>query len=204
MTNEQSYEYKDEADREREAGNYVTAGDYYSQAAFEMAGVGMFLRFSSGAELRRLLEACTCYLVGGEKRWCTKRARVGELLAEELAERLFDKPTPSHAFDQAERGVWYEYAGDFRMLGDLGAADAAYERAKETYCEAGDPYAHMAEQPQSVNMAYFRSVAHAADHDMDEVNDVMRTESFSAWVEYKQDHLPSLLDTLVEMGAYPP
>lgn len=204
MTREQARQYRHEAERKRKAGEFVTAGEYYSQAAFELVGVGAFINTSSGAELRRLLEACTCYRIGGAGQWCTNRARLGELLAEEWAERAFSGEEPSHAFDRAERGVWYEYIGDFRTVGQFGDIDAAYEQAKKVYRDAGDPNANLYEQRHGSNMAFFKSVATASDKNMDEVYSVLKRESFSTWVEYKQEQLPKLLETVIQNESYPP
>lgn len=203
MTIEQSRRLRDKAEEKRAAGDYLTAGDYYSRAAFERTGRGAFLHFSTGFELRRFLEACTCYRVGGADQWCENRARMGALLAKELGERVFSNPEPEHAFDRAQRGVWYEYVGDFRTVGQFDDSEAAYERTKETYRDAGDPRTGAAEQPQGAIMAYFYTVADAAGADMDEVYETTKHQPFSEWVEYKQKRLPGLLETLVENGSYP-
>lgn len=204
MTRERAREYRDTAREKQESGEYEVAGDYHSQAAFERAGMGTFLYPSSGFELRRLLEASTCYRVAGATSWCRNRAQMGALLAEELAERAFALPEPPHAFERAERGVWYEYIGDFRTVGDLDDPEAAYERAKETYRTWDEHGTGGAEQPQGAIMAYFFSVARAAGADMDEVYADTRHQPFAEWVEYKQARLPGYLDMITKNGSYPP
>lgn len=203
MTIEQASQHRTQAEEKREQGEYVTAGHYYSQAAFEIAGVGAFINTSDGTELRRLLEACTCYRIGGADQWCRNRARLGELLAEEWAQRVFTKPEPSYDFDRAERGVWYEYIGDFRTVGQLGDPDPMYARAKEIYRDAGDPMANLAETPQKANISYFNSLARAAGKDMEEVYSITKNGTFSEWVEYKQKHLVGILETIIENESYP-
>lgn len=204
MTREQARKYREMARDAQEDGDYQEAGDYHSQAAFELAGHGTFVHGSDGSELRRLLEASTCYRVAGQEAWCRNRAQIGALFADELAERAFARPEPPHAFERAQRGVWHEYVGDFRTVGDLGDADAAYERAKETYRAWDEHGTGGAEQPQMAIMGYFESVAIAAGADMDEVYEDTRNQSFADWVEYKQERLPEYLNTIVENGSYPP
>lgn len=204
MTRKQARQLEEKAEEKRTSGEYVVAGDYYSQAAFERAGVGTFVHGSSGSELHRFLDACTCYRVGGADEWCTNRARMGEVLAEELAARAIARPEEPHAFDQAMRSVWYEFVGDFRMIGGLGRSDWAYDQANETYLGAGDPLTSAAEGPIRALMGFFYSVATAAGADMDEVYESTRELPFSEIAEYKRERLPEHLETVVESGSYLP
>lgn len=203
MTRQQARKYLEKAEKKRSNGDYVAAGEYYSQAAFERAGVGTFVNGSDGSELRCLLHACTCYRVGEAEKWYQNRARMGELLTEELATRAFSKPEPTHTFDKAQRGVWYEFAGDFRTVGGFTDAAAAYEQAKQVYREAGNPTTGSAEQPHMAVLSYFDSVAKAADADIDEIRGSTSNQPLSNWVTYKQDRLPKYLEILDDRGEYP-
>lgn len=203
MTQKQAQRYQEIAEKERTTSDYINAGEYYSQAAFERAGGGTFVDGSDGAELQHLLDACTCYRVGGADKWCQNRAQMGELLAEELATRAFSAPKPSHAFDQAQRGVWYEFVGDFRTVGRLGDSDAAYEKARDTYRDAGDATTGSAEQPHMAALSYFDSVAKAAGADMEDIRETTTNQPLSKWVAYKRDRLPEYLKILDDQRSYP-
>ena len=203
MTHEQARKYRNNAEQKQQSGDYLTAGHYCSHAGFEIVTLGTPIRVSTGHALRDLLNACICYRIEGADQWCENRVRMGLLLAEELGTRFRSKPPATHPFDRAQRGVWDEFIGDFRVIGRLGGSERVYERAKETYREAGDPHTGSEEPPHATVIWFFYSVADAAGADMDEVFEATHNQPFSEWVEYKQERLPGLLETVVENGSYP-
>ncbi|MFC7046963.1 hypothetical protein ACFQH6_17540 [Halobacteriaceae archaeon GCM10025711] len=203
MTSEQSARYREEAHELRRAGEFEAAGNLYTRAAFEGLGVNEFTLGNTSRYLRPLLSAATCYRLAGDERTCRYRCQVGALLAEEIGERLLARSTPENAYDNARRGAWFEFVGDFRLLGGLDGADDAYERAKEIYREAGDPETADSEVVHGVLLGYFYDVAAAVGHDTETFNlEVSLRYPFSEWVEYKQAYLPDLLDTLFEQGEW--
>lgn len=184
----------------RRQGQYVSAGDWYTLAAYTDLATGKPGN-SSAAELRHFIEAATCYRVGGHKDRCENRCHMGILRAEDLRERYKDGSPPSHSVHHATRGGWDEFIGDLRVVGDLGGVAQAYERALTTYREAGDPEAYRAESPNSVLWAYFDDIERGATGDAGSISH-RQTVTFSEFLQYKRKHLPTYIRTLVEQGEW--
>jgi hypothetical protein len=106
-------------------------------------------------------------------------------------------PPATHPHDQAQRGVWTEYEGDFRMLGDLPEANEVYERASEIYEDAGDPESVGIEQ-------FFMSVtvlpellARGTDTSIGEFESAARpAATLTEWIQFKREQMPVLLEQL--------
>uniref|UniRef100_A0A8A2VJK4 Uncharacterized protein n=2 Tax=Haloterrigena alkaliphila TaxID=2816475 RepID=A0A8A2VJK4_9EURY len=111
---------------------------------------------------------------------------------------------PDNAYDRARRGVWYEYIGDFRCIGNVGDPAAAYEEAIEVYEAADDPDTGYSEQEHCYTMAVYREVAKAADKDPGPIDDFDNDLTLTKWVEKKQESYPSLLENVSQSGAWPP
>lgn len=179
----------------RKDGQFVDAGDHYTVAAYESLARGLPGKYGikiSGGEVH-LLRAAICYRVGDRMDRSRNRCRQGILIAEDMIDRVFDMVPPTNFYDRARRGVWYEYIGDFRCIGDLRDPAAAYEKAIEVYEAADDPDTMYSEQEHSYTMAVYREVAKAVDRDPGPIDDMCNELTLSDWVEQKRETYPSLL-----------
>lgn len=181
-------------------GKFSDAGDIYVQAGFEEAGE-WFGASSWGQELRMLYKACLCYRLADQPRQCHFAATLGICLAEEYAARADEQSEPSHPPDKAERGVWHEFVGDFRLVAGLDDASTAYDRAKDHYRAAGDPFADFGEGPIGVAQAVFSTTVLVAGADYDLITDSTQGR-LTDWVDYKRTHLPDLIDGIVDSGVW--
>lgn len=198
MTKEKAREYKETARGYEEGDNMVDAAEAYSAMSHEYFGEWEpslpFSNISSG--MYGLLKAGTCYRVAGSRELCEFRCREGVLMAEEMKFRVNTESVPENTYDKARRGSWDEYIGDFRLIANRNGVAEAYEAARETYREAGDPETAFAEQEHLGLLNYFREVAKDAGYDEEELGRVNTSIQFSEWVEYKREHLPNILDYL--------
>ncbi|MFC7079224.1 hypothetical protein [Halorussus caseinilyticus] len=121
MTTNRRSELEEEATSLAKDRRFGVAGDTYVQASFEEAGQ-WFGSASWAMELRMLFKACLCYRLADQNRQCRFAAQLGIQLAEEYAARMRERPEPTHPPDQAERGVWHEFIGDFRLVAGLEGA----------------------------------------------------------------------------------
>lgn len=200
MTTNQRTELEDKANSLAAEGKYSDAGDTYVRAGFEEAGQ-WFGSSSWGQELRMLYKACLCYRLADHNRQCRFTAKFGILLAEEYAARAERKPSPSHPPDKAERGVWYEFIGDLRLIADFDGVTEAYDRAKEIYKEVGDPLADFAEGPVMVVQAIFSTTVLIAGEEYDLISNSAQGR-LTDWVEYKQEQLPKLIESILSSGEW--
>lgn len=196
--------HRDRANELRTNGDYVEAGEYYSLAAYcrfgERPPDSYGINMSAGQV--NLLRAAICYRVGGRSDRCRTRCRQGELIAEEMIDRVFSMDPPEYHYDRARRGVWYEYLGDFRCIGEIGDPDRAYERAIVVYEDAGDPGTECSEQEHGYTMAVYREVARAVDQDPGPIDSMRNELTLTDWVAAKRETYPSLLDELDERGKW--
>lgn len=200
MTTDRRTDLDDDANALASEGKFSEAGDTYVRAGFEEAGE-WFGASSWGQELRMLYKACLCYRLADQPRQYHFAATLGIRLAEEYAARADERPEPSHPPDKAERGVWHEFVGDFRLVASLDDANTAYDQAKDHYRAAGDPFADFGEGPIGVAQAVFSTTVLVAGADYDLITDSTQG-CLTDWVDYKRAHLPDLIDSLVASGVW--
>ncbi|WP_436925272.1 hypothetical protein [Halosimplex amylolyticum] len=188
------------AEEERERGNLVEAGEWYTSAAFKKAA-SMPLYPSSGGELKHFLEAATCYRIAGRMNRCVNRCRTGILRAEEMADRALSAPTPDRDIHHADRGGWYEAVGMFRLVGNVGGVEDAYDNAFSIYEEAGDPRSHRAEPPKTTLYTWFYTLEHAATGDSTTM-EFRKQQTYIEFAEYVREKIPQYLQTLEETGEW--
>lgn len=200
MTTNRRRELEVEAESLIQEKEYIAAGDIYVQASFEEAGE-WFGSPTWAIELRMLFKACLCYRLAGQNRQYRFAAQLGIQLAEEYKTRIEKQPEPSHPLDQAERGVWDEFVGDFRLIADFGEYNKAYDTAKSIYREVGNPRADFAEGPIMSVQAIFSTAVLVAGADNDYI--VESTQGrLTDWVDYKQEHLPELIEIIESSGEW--
>jgi len=196
MTLDRGRDIETKADALRRKGEYAEAGEYYSMAAFECFGdsipSGYGETISFGQEL--LLESCLCFAVAGLESRRKNRANIGVLTSEDIIERDLPRE-PDSSYDRSRIGAWYEFIGDFILVGSLGDAREWYDRAEEVYRKNGNPETSLAEQEHLNIFTFFRTASNVLITDDREI-EIPRT--LIAWLQYKRDRLPTLLDRLDE------
>lgn len=208
MTWKQGSEYAKTADEKRQNGRFIEAGDYYTQATYEYLGHSGARpnRSESPKGLHYLALASVCYRLGNREDYSQNRCQQGVLIAESISERdLSHNPSPSNQYEIARRGAWFEYIGDFRVLGDLDDPDGAYEAAKEVYLDAGNPNFAIIEQEHLRLVELVRKIGTATEYDLEELYRLQRHYdggTLIEWVDYKREHLPKLLELLLMQGEW--
>ena len=200
MTTIQRTNLENEASFLAADSEFGAAADMYVRASFEELGES-FGAASWAMELRVLFKACLCYRLADQARQCRFVARLGIGLAEEYAERRREKPEPSHPPDQAERGVWDEFVGDFRLVAGFDGVADAYDSAMSIYKEVGDPDAHYAEGPIMSVQGIFSTVVLVAGADDEHITNSTEGK-LTDWVEYKRNHMESLIENIVASGEW--
>lgn len=186
----------------RRRQEFVKAGDFYTNAGHR--GYVKSLPDSPffGAGLVNLQRAALCYALAGRTDCRTNRCRQGVLIAEDMVDRVFDTD-PDYWVDRARRGIWYEHIGDFRVIGEFGSPDEAYDRAIDVYRAGGNPDTFYAEQEQYPVMEHFIDVASAVGGDSEPIDTSRNDLTFVDWVERKREEYPTLVDQLIEYGEWP-
>lgn len=198
MTEENRWGNKEKAIELRNDEKLIDAGEQFTLTAYQYLGQSSFSPpyGHTAWGLYALLMAGTCYIIGGEESRCKNRCRQGILIAEDIKHRVLAEPVPENIYDHARRGAWDEYIGDFRVLGQLEEADEAYDAAVEIYLDAGDPDTGFSEQEHMRLRQYFTEVAGATGYNSGELNRLRTSISFSAWIAYKREYFPDILDRL--------
>ena len=191
------------------AREYERAGDEYTRAAWRVLadpreGGGPFDEKGwVGAGLRHLVVAAVAYRVAGRDGRATRRGVEGVAVARDLRES-FDRPV--------QQACFAEFVADFRVVGDLDGAEAAYEDAAAAYREAGDAV----EDPSywtttplfQAAAAPLKQVARgpadgeiAVDWDALHGSDPSATGDFLAYrADYKRRRFPGLVERVVDDG----
>lgn len=192
----------------RTSGDLIEAGDTYTAAAHEYAGIGTRSFPEPGptySVLAELLNAATCYLVGDDDFHTQNRCDLGTVLAEDHIEYVHGIDVRPGSFADIRRGAWHEYIGDLRTIAERDDAAAAYDRAISIYRSAEDFEVVLAEQEHIRLGSYFRSIRHGLGEEIpnDAPERMGPGTTFVEWVEYKRDRLPDLLDQLEAQGEWP-
>lgn len=197
---EERSELHERAVHEREAGNSLEAGEYYTAAAFQSAG-NVPIYPSPGGAVKHFLEAATCYRIAGRMDRCRNRCRMGVLWAEDLSDRALSGTMPERDIHHADRGGWQEAIGMLRLVGDLDGVEEAYERAFEVFEAAGDPASHRAEIPKTTLYTWFTSIEQAATQDVRGMS-FRREQSYIEYANYVRERIPEYLEVLEEQGRW--
>jgi len=204
MAYESARKHKEVANEYRRAEEFSEAGDYFTTAAYAYLGdsppkTGLGI---TNAEYC-LLQAVVCYRLGDQFSRAVNRSRQGILIAEDVLDRVLAAETPENVYDRARRGALYEFIGDFRVVGDLDGADEAYDAAVEIYEEAGDPTTGYSEQERMRLMDFLDLVGTAVGEELEASwRTGQHNSTFTEWVAYKRDQLPSVVTELMALGTW--
>ncbi len=194
-----------EAERYREDGEFATAGEYYAVAGHgyldveppSLPGIR-----ESNAVLQFLL-ACTACRIAERRTRTENLGRQGALVVADMINRIESTAVPSNDYDHARRGAWYEYLGDFRLVGEFDDPSDAYEAAERVYQAAGDPDSGYAEQEHMRLMSFYNSIAFAVGSDEPEWSSFRHDTTLSEWLSHKRQHLSGVLSAVEARQEWP-
>ena len=199
-----------DARQRRQSGDLLEAADRYTAAAHEYAGTVTEHVFpgsdSTVAALGALLNATTCYRIGGDTFRTQNRCDLGIVLAEEYIKYIEETDLDENSFADFRRGAWSEFIGDLRTIARRDDAKTAYDDAIAIYRAAGDEKFVFGEKEHMRLAAFFRGIRRGLGHDIP--HDAPEQQPwdgplFSEWVEYKRETLPDLLAKLEAQGTWP-
>lgn len=203
MTTAEAGEYIELADEHRLEGDLFSAGEFYTAAGFaylaeEPLSTRTVWHYHGRTEL---LNAGLCYRISGRNELASARCRLGECLALEQGRRIRDYDEPERV-KALHRGTWYEFVGDFRVVGELENVDEAYDVAAEQYRDWGDFTLVNTEQQNDYLITFFNNVSSGTDREFERVDLFSDNLTFTDWIEYKRSMLPEAIDELVEAGTW--
>lgn len=205
MTKERARKHKETAKKLRGNSEFAEAGDYYTVAGYEYLGgdiPGFPATDVSHAEFLLLL-ASVCYRLAGLTGRCRNRCKQGILIAEDMNSRHLPVPEDEYWYERARRGVWYEFIGDFRMVGELGGSQDAYEKAKQIYRQGKNPETGSAER-ENMELIYFYKQVASPEESVKDWDEIELRFSFTEWVDFKADSLQAELEELDKVKEWPP
>lgn len=175
------------------------AAEAYTAAAYEYLGEnGLAHNPTVARGLQSLLVAATCLRYLGRMEQCRNRCWQGVYITEPVAEEALSLPREPNAYDQSQRGVWYEFEADLRVVGDLPGAEEAYDRAEAVYVDAGDPETGAFEQFHLSAAVLPKQLVYGTDTDPEELQEVLKPmiPTLTDWIDFKRRKLPDILDRL--------
>jgi hypothetical protein len=197
MTERESQSAERAGLEQRQRGNFVEAGEYYTSAAYdcfsEWPPSRRGITISRGAYF--LLFAATCYRLGGRLDRAQNRCQQGVLVSNELLDRTEDRDGVA-AYDKVRYAAWHEYVGDFQLVGALDDGADAYQQAKRVYLDGGDPPLAHREQEHMWLVDFFEQVVYNGGHGGEDWKAFLREATLSDWVERKEERFPVALENL--------
>lgn len=192
----------------RRAGHLERAGAYYVARAM---GDQMRLRprpeqtattdslaadpTAFGYAVKYLFAGGLCYRLADVPEQCRRYAQQGENVAAGL---LYE-----NAFDGARKGLLHEVQGDFRVLGNLGNYEFAYNRAAEQYSEAGNDLGWQMEDDFDAASQLVVELAQSADYGLNEATkEKITRHSLTARIDYKREEFANILDAVIMDGNW--
>jgi len=204
MSQEAGREKKQSAIEHHKHGRHDEAADFYIETAYEYLGeYGLKHAKSSARGLHQLGLASACLRHIGRTEECRSLCWQGVYISKVIGERVITKPRSSYDYDQAKRGVWFEFAGDFKLVGDLPEKEDAYDRAREVYVNAGNPERGVEQIPVLATLLT-KSVVRGTGMDTEEMEalDQEPINQFTKWLKFKQRRLPMALERLDEQESW--
>lgn len=193
MSFEDYQQYRNAAEETRKSGEFTEAGHEYTAAAYEILGHANYAQepFERGqvdttSGLISLLSATLCYRLGGDLARSRVRSEQGILLVEELRDHVV-------RYD-AQRGVMYEYIGDFELISDTGDWRVAYDEADTYYRDVENVIGWRAEPEFEMNLGFMFELASEANSSIDrETKDDLKTSDLERRTAYKRNHYPEII-----------
>lgn len=153
---------------------YGAAVESYTAAAYEYLGQnGLRHTPSSARGLRHLIVAATCLRHTNERERCENLCWQGAKVSEAIAAHTPEVPEEADSYDLSVRGIWDEFAGDFKTVSELPDVGSSYDRAKTAFLNAGDPMTNCFEHFHMAPAVMPKLVFHGTDADTDELDSVL-------------------------------
>lgn len=199
MSNHPS-KYWEQAKQHRDRGQLEAAANSFTLAAHQRFADSNYVEppFERSAPtvafgLYSLLAAGVYYRASSNQSRSENRCRVGIIHCEELKDI-------SVSYD-AQKGMMWEYIGDFRTIADMGNQNVAYDKAKEHYKAVDNPIRWQAEPEFEMNMTFMLDIVDSIDWTIDrKKKHRISAESLLERIDYKSSEFPNILDSLYEQN----
>lgn len=202
------------AKKKRQEGDLVTAGNYYSTAAYgwllklrhlpeDIPGEehGTLLSPKQlGSAIRVLLASSLSYRLAGEIDRCRNRAKLGLLIVDDVLdyEELFQDTE-----DNPRYGLGHEMKGDLKLVADLDSFESEYEIAARSYREADSQFGWQSEPEFDWIIQPLLEFADSVGHNIDETTrEQISVFSLSERIQYKIEHYEDIIDAVIEDGNW--
>lgn len=216
---DRSHEFSDAARESRAEGNLEEAAGYYCASAYaefsrmwrlpganpERSEPDGLSHVAAGRGVERLLLAALCYRLAGELDRCRNRCRQGELVVTDL---LNHDPSWQAAENHAPAGLANELIGDFRLFGDLGGHETAYDTAREHYEQVDHPKwpdeRHWQDESEFTSaIAVLVELADSAGYGISEETIAqIRDYSLLDRIDFKRDHYERIVEAVLKDGNW--
>lgn len=190
----------------RATGAFIEAGDAFTVVCYDhlSASETVVSSFDENAPsiakgLQSLLNATVCYRLGETGR-SNNRSRQGELLCTDFRDHAISNPP--------QKGIMNEYIGDFRMLvEDRSGGKDSYTEALDYYESVEDrPFRHVQWQSEpefELNNSFLFGLAKGAGYEFEgRSRPDLVGEPLPYRIEFKREHIPKIVDSLVENGNW--
>lgn len=203
MNSKTAKKHAQTAHERRKANDFVKAGEYYTTTAYHY--LNDWYKIHRGKKISQaeyfFLLAGTCYRIGDKPNCMDNRCQQGILIAEELLDRT-ENIGGSTAYDRARYAAWYEYIGDFYLVGNIDGATELYERAKQVYIDEDDPPLAHREQEHMWLTEFMEQILYGVNKDISDWRRFLREATLSEWIEFKKAHLPDALEALTSQSEW--
>lgn len=200
MTFEEYKTYKEKAIENKAAKEFEEAGDRFTLAMHAILAESEYVTkpfeddsLNSARGLRCLLSAALYYRVGENLDRCRNRCKQGILLTEDLRDHVV-----TH---DPQRGLMYEYIGDFRVIGNLEGWRVAYDTASDYYAECRNPIQWQAEPEFELNISFLLDLAEEGGIAVSrKQKNEISAESLTKRIAYKRENFPTIVDQFLPSG----
>lgn len=183
--------------------SFEEAAHAFTSAAHEILGKS---NYASGAlehsqvdtarGLRALLSATLCYTLASNTERARVRATQGISLANEIRDHV--------ATYDPQRGLMWEYAGDYKVLAGMDSWPECYDSALEHYVECDNVLGWVAEPEFEINTTFLLEIAAACGYQIDrQTKQQLIATSLERRIEFKRDHMQHLVEAVVTGGRWP-
>jgi len=202
MVFEEYNENVDAAEELREQGEFSKAGHHYTAAAYLRLGKGKYAADCLNNNMvdvsigfRNLFAAALCYRLADQLERSQIRCQQGISLAEEMREYVFDY--------EMQKGVMYEYIGDFRLIGNLDNWKEAYTKAAHYYDGCENIIGWTAECEFDQNITFALGLARSVDYGIGRrEKEQLKYESLRMRIDFKKNDYPEIIDNLISSGRW--
>lgn len=174
-------------------GEYVKAGDYYTQAAYSAFAHDSITKVVDGqiaGGLYYLLQASYGYRRGQQLDRAKNRCKQGILIASDIRENKVE--------ETVRVGILWEYIGDFRFLGEICDPIDAYEKAATKYssAEMESSFSWSSNPLIDRNVTFLTWLHRESDTSVPTDQKLDYNSEFR--ISYKKQHMGTLIDSVCD------